>query len=475
MSDAESQRLAEDARREKRWKLWGTYLSERQWGTVREDYSADGDVWTSFPHDQARSRAYRWGEDGLLGWTDEHCRLCFAPALWNGRDPILKERLFGLTGPEGNHGEDVKELYWYQDATPTHSYCKAQYRYPQSAYPYRDLIAENARRDRNMREYELLDTGVLDAGYFDLTVEYAKADADDILIRLTLHHSGKDAAVVHLLPTLWFRNTWSWGALEEEVTLKPQILRDPANAGANIGAGAVLAMHQTLGSYRLQVDGAPADASWLFTENETNVARLYEVAVKQPYVKDAFHAAVIEGRSELVNPQSVGTKAALHCRFDVAAGASVSLRLRLSAATAMSGSSFAEFDALFAQRIAEADAFYAAHIEASVQGEPRRIARAAYAGLLWSKQYYNLIQTRWAKGDPTQPPPPVEHTERNPAWPHLYTRDVLSMPDKWEFPYFCSWDMAFHCVSLSRIDVPLAQNQLLLLLPKCGVHNDYCN
>ncbi|MDB5987463.1 MAG: hypothetical protein JWR16_2516 [Nevskia sp.] len=464
MSDAESQRLAEDARREKRWKLWGTYLSERQWGTVREDYSADGDVWKSFPHDQARSRAYRWGEDGLLGFTDEHCRLCFAPALWNGRDPILKERLFGLTGPEGNHGEDVKELYWYLDATPTHSYCKALYRYPQAAYPYQQLVDENGRRNRNDREYELLDTGVLDAGYFDLLVEYAKAAPDDILIRLTVSNRSAAAATLHLLPTLWFRNTWSWGEIEEESIERPRMTQS---------ADGLLAEHATLGAYRLRSEGADARARWLFTENETNTERLYGVANRQPYVKDAFHAAVIEGLDTAVNAAATGTKAALHCQFEVAANSSVTLKLRLSAASLALPQAFGrDFDAQFAQRVADADAFYAAQIESGLDDDKRRIARAAYAGLLWSKQFYNLVQSRWASGDETQPPPPLEHTQRNDAWPHLYTRDVLSMPDKWEFPYFCSWDMAFHCVSLSRVDVALSQHQLLLLLREWYAHRN---
>jgi hypothetical protein len=468
VSDAESQRLAEDAQRQQRWKLWGTYLSERQWGTVREDYSDDGDVWKSFPHDQARSRAYRWGEDGLLGFTDEHCRLCFAPALWNGVDPILKERLFGLTGPEGNHGEDVKELYYYLDATPTHSYCKALYRYPKVAYPYAQLIAENHRRDRTQPEFELLDSGVIDQGYFDLVVEYAKAAPDDILIKLTLHNRSAAAATIHLLPTLWFRNTWSWGEIEEESTARPRISLD--------GEG-VLASHATLGDYRLRVEGADADARWLFTENETNVERLYEVANTQPYVKDAFHAAVVEEQQSATNPANEGTKAALHCRFEIPANDTITLRLRLTH-SAMQSVRFEskgvgeDFNAVIAQRIAEADAFYAANIEAVLEPDQRGIARAAYAGLLWSKQYYNLVQTRWAAGDPTEPSPPLEHTERNLAWAHLYTRDVLSMPDKWEFPYFCSWDMAFHCVSLSRVDVALSQHQLLLLLREWYMHRN---
>jgi hypothetical protein len=463
VSDAESQRLAEDARRQQRWKLWGTYLSERQWGTVREDYSDDGDVWTSFPHDHARSRAYRWGEDGLLGFTDECCQLCFAPALWNGRDPILKERLFGLSGPEGNHGEDVKELYYYLDATPTHSYCKALYRYPQAAYPYQQLIEENRRRDRTQGEYELLDSGVLDAGYFDLLVEYAKAAPDDILIRLTLHNRGA-AASVHLLPTLWFRNTWSWGEMEEDPSVRPRL---------SAAEGGLLAEHAALGAYHLRCDAVGADARWLFTDNDSNVERLYQVPNPRPYVKDAFHAVLIEGREAAVNPQRSGTKAALHCRFDMAADSSVTLKLRLSAAAVGLSEAFGNgFDATFAQRLAEADAFYAARIDGGLDPARRQIARAAYAGLLWSKQFYNLVQTRWAAGDATQPRPPAGHAQRNAGWPHLYSRDVLSVPDKWEFPYFCSWDMAFHCVSLSRVDLNLAQHQLLLLLREWYAHRN---
>lgn len=462
----ELERLIQDEQRDQRWKLWGTYLSERQWGTVREDYSSSGDPWTYFPHDHARSRAYRWGEDGLLGLTDEHCRLCFALALWNGSDPILKERLFGLTGLEGNHGEDVKELYYYQDATPTHSYCRALYKYPQRCYPYRQLVEENGRRGRDQPEFELLDTGIFDGErYFDVTVEYAKATPDDILIRLTVANRGPQAAAIHLLPTLWFRNTWSWGDIEEESTLRPRI-----SAGEQ---GALLAVHETLGTYYLAYEFADQAPECLYTDNETNRERLFGVVNASPFVKDAIHDAVIQGRYDGINPAAAGTKAAVHYQLSVAAGSAVTLRLRLSSAAERPGAPFgAGFDAVFKQRIAEADRFYEERIESSLDTDRKRIARAAYGGLLWSKQFYNLVQSRWRAGDPAQIPPPPGHASRNAGWQHLYARDVLSMPDKWEFPYFCSWDSSFHCVSLSNIDPGLAKRQLVLFLREWYMHRN---
>jgi hypothetical protein len=464
--DPELERLNKDEQRDQRWKLWGTYLSERQWGTVREDYSSSGDPWTYFPHDHARSRAYRWGEDGLLGFTDEHCRLCFAFALWNGSDPILKERLFGLTSAEGNHGEDVKELYYYQDATPTHSYCRALYKYPQRTYPYLQLIEENGRRGREQPEFELLDTGVFDGErYFDVTVEYAKATPSDILIRLTAANRGPQAAVIHLLPTLWFRNTWSWGDIEEESILRPRI-----SAGEQ---GELVAVHETLGTYYLAYDSASAAAECLYTDNETNRARLFGVPNASPFVKDSFHDAVILGRHDGINRAAAGTKAAVHYQFSVEAGASVTLRLRLSSAAEKAATPFgANFEALIKQRVAEADRFYEQRIEASLDADKKRVARAAYGGLLWSKQFYNLVQSRWSAGDPGQIPPPPGHAARNAAWQHLYARDVLSMPDKWEFPYFCSWDSSFHCVSLSKIDPDLAKRQLVLFLREWYMHRN---
>ena len=463
-TDPEAERLTQDGQLQQRWRLWGTYLSERQWGTVREDYSADGDVWNSFPHDHARSRAYRWGEDGLLGLCDEECRLCFAVTLWNGQDAILKERLFGLSNPEGNHGEDVKELYYYLDALPTHAYCKALYKYPQQAFPYERLRTENAARDRTVPEFELLDTGIFDAReYFDVLVEYAKAAPDDVLIRISATNRAAMAAPLHLLPTLWFRNTWAWGAIEQESLATPKISRQ--------GNG-FLAEHETLGRYLLVSDPATPAEALLFTGNETNSTRLFGVPNPQPYVKDAFDEALVKGNRAALNPAGEGTKAAVHYRLAIAPGQTATIRLRLKADAVGAVVEEAEFDAIFAQRIAEADAFYAKRIAASADAHGRQLARAAYAGLFWSKQFYNLVQTRWLAGDPAQIRPPPGHKQINPGWKHLYARDVLSMPDKWEFPYFASWDMAFHCVSLSRVDQALSKRQLLLLLREWYMHRN---
>ncbi len=464
--DPESERLRDDAQREKRWSLWGTYLAQRQWGTVREDYSASGDPWTYFPHDHARSRAYRWGEDGLLGLTDEHCRLCFALALWNGADPILKERLFGLTGPQGNHGEDVKELYYYQDATPTHSYCRALYKYPQCPYPYQQLIDENGRRGRDQPEFELLDSGVFaEERYFDVSVEYAKATPTDILIRLTIANRGPQAADIHVLPTLWFRNTWSWGAIEEESTARPSI-----SAGVN---ARLTAVHETLGTYHLAYEASNGAPECLYTDNDTNRARLFGVPNERAHVKDAIHEAVVLGRRAAVSAEATGTKAAVHYRLSIAAGSTVTLRLRLTSAAENPNEPFgAGFDELFTQRLAEADRFYAGCIEPSLDAACKQVVRAAYAGLLWSKQFYNLVQSRWSTGDAMHPAPPPGHAARNSQWMHLYARDVLSMPDNWEFPYFCAWDSSFHCVCLSKIDPGLAKRQLVLFLREWYMHRN---
>src|SRR5882762_9306073 len=416
---AERKRLAEDARREKNWKRWGPYLSERQWGTVREDYSADGTCWTYFPHDHARSRAYRWGEDGLLGICDREGRLCFAVALWNGRDPILKERLFGVCGPEGNHGEDVKECYFYLDSTPTHSYMKALYKYPQAEFPYARLAEENGRRGRNDPEFELLDTGVFqDDRYFDVFAEYAKAGTDDILIRITAINRGPDAATLHLLPTLWFRNTWSWGRTGEGYWPKPRLSRA---AGHSIHAE-----HVSLGKYQLEFDlGAEA----LFTENETDFERLFSLRNASPYVKDSLHDYVIRGRREAVNPHGVGTKAAAYYKLDLASGESRTVNLRLSVLPRHGKEHLDTPDALFERRTAEADEFYGDLLAGS--DAARAVMRQAYAGLLWTKQFYHYSVTDWLEGDPAQPPPPAARQNgRNHDWTHLYNRDVISMPDK---------------------------------------------
>jgi hypothetical protein len=465
--DRESLRLQEDARREKNWKRWGPYLAERQWGTVREDYSSDGRAWEYLVHDHARSRAYRWGEDGLLGICDREGRLCFALALWNGRDPILKERLFGLTNGEGNHGEDAKEVWYYLDATPTHSYLKGLYRYPQATYPYAELVAENARRGKDEPEYELEDTGILDGGrFFDVLAEYAKAEPDDLSIRITVTNRGPEKATLHLLPTLWFRNTWSWGRAGEGYWPKPRLSRASDRA--------VLAEHASLGTFRLQLqplaDSRPP--SLLFTENETNAERLFKTPNPTPYVKDAFHEYLVAGRTDAVNPGSVGTKAAAHYVLELESGASQVVKLRLHAAShPLVPSLSSGFDALFDERIREADAFYAARLSESLSPEERSVSRQAYAGLLWSKQFFYYDVKTWLEGDPSQPAPaPERRRVRNTDWDNLYNRDVLSIPDKWEYPWYAAWDLAFHMIPLSQVDPEFAKEQLVLLLREWYMH-----
>ncbi len=465
--DAETGRLHEDRRRDKNWKRWGPYLSERQWGTVREDYSADGNSWGYYPFAQAASRAYRWGEDGLLGICDRECRLCFALALWNEQDAILKERLFGLTGPEGNHGEDVKEEYFYLDATPTHSYLKALYKYPQAAFPYERLREENRRRSRQEPEFELADTGVFEGSrYFDVFAEYAKASPDDLLVRLTLANRGPEAARLHVLPTLWFRNTWSWGCLHEGCWGKPELTQ--ANPGS------IRADHATLGQFYLDIAPDPVgrQPELLFTENETNVARLFGVSNGHAHTKDAFHDYVLHGQRTAIHPEGRGTKAAAHFVLDLPAGAQVELRLRLSAAPERSATPFGpEFGQTFAARTAEADEFYHGILPAGQEEPSRAVARQAYAGLLWSKQFYHYIVQDWLQGDPLQPaPPPERHEGRNRDWQHLYNRDVLSMPDKWEYPWYATWDLAFHMLPFSRLDPEFAKEQMLLLLREWYMH-----
>ena len=463
---AEERRLAEDAARTKNWKRWGPYLAERQWGTVREDYSASGEAWDYFPHDHARSRAYRWGEDGLLGVTDRESRLCFALALWNGKDPILKERLYGLTGSEGNHGEDVKECYYYLDSTPTHSWMRALYKYPQAEYPYARLVDENRRRGRDQGELELADTGVFDQSrYFDVLVEYAKGECDDLLVKITVANRGPDAATLHLLPTLWFRNTWSWGRSGEGYWPKPRMTRTDD--------GSVLADHDSLGRFRLFVEphalaGAP---DLLFTENETNVARLFGSPNPQPYVKDAFHEYLVHGRKDAVNPEGWGTKMAAHFAFVLGAREETSVRLRLVADGDAPRAPFADFDQLFDTRRREADAFYAAQIPEGLDAESRRVARQAYAGLLWTKQFYWFSVGEWLDGDPSQPAPPADRIKgRNSEWRHLYNRDVVSMPDKWEYPWYAAWDLAFHMLPMARVDATFAKEQLVLFLREWYMH-----
>src|SRR5262249_40570781 len=423
-------------RREKNWKRWGPYLAERQWGTVREDYSADGTAREHFPHDHARSRAYRWGEDGLLGITDRECRLCFALALWNGRDPILKERLFGLSAREGNHGEDVKECYFYLDSTPTHSYMQALYKYPQAEFPYTLLVEENRRRGRQAPEFDLLDTGIFDTNaYFDVYIEYAKAAPNDILIHITVANRGAVAAPLHLLPTLWCRNTWSWGRTGEGYWPRPRLTR--------AGPSVVLAEHATLGRFYLAAEPLPGgDApACLFTENETNAERLFGVANPSAYVKDAFHAYVVHGQTAAVQPAACGTKAAFYYRVDVPADSTVCFRLRLyaenEAPTAVFG---ADFDHMMVQRRREADHFYATRLPPGLGPEACQVMRQAYAGLLWTKQFFHYVVKDWLEGDPWQPPPPASRWQgRNHDWQHLFNRDVISVPDKWEYPWYASW------------------------------------
>jgi hypothetical protein len=428
---------------------------------VREDYSPHGTAWDSFPHDHARSRAYRWGEDGLLGISDNHQRLCFALALWNERDPILKERLFGLTGPQGNHGEDVKEYYFYLDATPTHAYLRGLYKYPQREYPYPQLVEENGRRGRRDPEFELVDTGVFEEDrYFDVVAEYAKATPDDVLARITVTNRGPDPAPLHLLPTLWCRNTWAW----EPGAARPRLRRDPESREA-----CILVEHPDLGgAYRLHAAGAPA---LLFTENETNRRRLYGVENESPFVKDAFHEHVVHGRAGAVNPASEGTKAAAHYRLLLAPGETAVVRLRLADGSLRGAPFGPEFDRVLADRQREADEFYAGVIPAKLSEDARGVMRQALAGMLWSKQWYHYDVRRWLDGDPAQPPPPPERQGgRNREWTHLYNDDVVSMPDKWEYPWYAAWDLAFHTIPLALVDPEFAKQQLTLFLREWYMH-----
>ena len=451
----EQRRLNEAREKGIPWKKWGPYLSERQWGTVREDYSRDGDAWNYLTHDQSRSRAYRWGEDGMAGISDDNQHLCFAIALWNGRDPILKERLFGLTNSEGNHGEDVKEYYFYIDSTPTHSYMKYLYKYPQREFPYRDLIETNRNRSRDDFEYELLDTKIFDNDrYFDVFVEYAKEDPEDILIRISVHNRGPETAELHVLPTLWFRNTWSWD------------LDQPKPYVRQLDGNRIRASHLELGDRTLECEGKP---ELLFTENESNATRLWGTPNPSPYVKDAFHECVIHNKHEAVNPAMTGTKAAAHYSLSVPAGGSKVVRLRLSAKPP--SESFTKFDAAFAARIADADEFYNRITPSSLTEDERRVHRQALAGMLWSKQYYYFDLDRWLAEHEAHPLLSKEHRySRNSEWFHMLNSDVISMPDKWEYPWYAAWDLAFHTVSLSLVDFDFAKDQLLLMLRNLYSH-----
>jgi hypothetical protein len=483
--NAEEKRLQESSERSAHWNRWGPYLSERQWGTVREDYSPYGTAWEFFPHDHARSRTYRWGEDGIMGISDRHQLVCFALAMWNGRDPILKERLFGLTGNEGNHGEDVKEYYFYLDSTPTHSYMKALYKYPQKEFPYSKLVEENRRRNRHDFEYELLDTGAFDENrYFDIFTEYAKASSEDILIRISATNRGPAEADLSILPTIWFRNTWSWGRDDYRPCLRaiPE-LNIPKEYGIP-GSGVVQVEHKTYGSRWLLCEGEP---ELLFTENETNARKLFGGENRTPYVKDGINEYVVHGNREAVNPGKTGTKASALYRLQIAPGATATLRLRLTdqepriarlsaprlviAAAPMTELFGQSFDSVFAVRRSEADEFYATRAPKGLSEDAKNVQRQAFAGLLWSKQFYHFDVRTWLDGDPAGPPPPESRKKgRNHEWIYLYNADIISMPDKWEYPWYAAWDLAFHCIPLAQIDPDFAKEQLTLLFREWYMH-----
>src|ERR1700734_2939316 len=455
--EAEKVRIIEAQRREQHWRRWGPYLAERAWGTVREDYSPDGTAWEYLPFEHAHLRAFRWGDDGIAGICDNHQRLCFALAFWNGRDQILKERLFGLTGKEGNHGEDVKECYFYLDSTPTHSYMKYLYKYPQAAFPYTQLLEENRRRGRNDPEFELLDTGVFDEDrYFDVCVEYAKADVEDILIKITVANHGPASARLRVLPTIWFRNTWSWGNPEPRPNLREV-------------AGAIEVTHSACVKHRLYCDGSP---ELLFTENETNRQRIFNAPESGRRKKDAINNYIVDGNKEAVSAEHTGTKASAHYRLEIAAGASLTVRLRLTNLDLPQPSAaFIDFDTIFAARKQDADDFYTTIIPKSLSPDAKNVMRQGFAGLLWSKQFYHYIVRQWLNGDPGHSPPPSERAAgRNHDWLHLYNADVVSMPDKWEYPWYAAWDLSFHCVSLALVDPDFAKEQLVLILREWYMH-----
>ena len=454
---AEEKRLAENALHKVFWKKWGPYLSLRQWGTIREDYSEGGEAWSYFPHDQARSRAYRWGEDGLGGISDINQDLCFALALWNGKDHILKERPFGLNNREGNHGEDVKELYYYLDNTPTHSYMKFLYKYPQREFPYRELIETNRKRSRLEPEFELLDTGIFEGNrYFDITMEYAKADPEDILIKIEIVNRGNEDAEITLLPTLWFRNTWAYGKAKTRPDIR--LAAQDAAGGWNI----LEAVHERLGTYYLYFEKGEAV---LFTENETNRERLFGVPNSSPFVKDAFHGAVISRNYGLFREKRDGTKSAIVYRFEIPGGESRTVRLRLAAGKTGRDPFGKWYDGMIKKRIDEADEFYTLFVPTNPVSDVIQVQRQAFAGLLWNKQYYNYEIEAWLNGDPGQPTPPESRMQgRNSDWPYLFNRDVISMPDNWEYPWYAGWDLAFHCIPFAMIDPDFAKKQLVLFL-----------
>jgi hypothetical protein len=458
-------RLAESRTRKKHWKRWGPYLSERAWGTVREDYSPHGNAWEYLPHDHARSRAYRWNEDGLAGISDRRQMICFAVALWNECDPILKERIFGLTGNEGNHGEDAKEYYFYLDSTPSHSYMKYLYKYPQAEYPYVKLVEENRQRDKGQPEFELLDTGVFDEDrYFDVFVEYAKADVDDILIKITVTNRGPEPANLRVLPTIWFRNTWSWGNRAR----RPKLLEAlPApNPVIELNLSPV---NQTQSNTRwLHCEGSP---ELLFTENETNARRLFGIENLTRFVKDGINDHIVDGVKEAVNPEHVGSKGAAHYELSLGSCETVVIRMRLADSDFKGTSAFDAFDKTFAVRRREAEEFYATVIPQDLSADAKNVMRQGFAGMLWSKQFYHYVIKDWLRGDPDNPSPPEgRRTGRNHQWTHLYNADVISMPDKWEYPWYAAWDLAFHCIPLALVDPDFAKEQLTLMLREWYMH-----
>src|SRR6266404_3339953 len=483
--NAEEKRLEESRDRKSHWKRWGPYLSERQWGTVREDYSEHGTAWDFFPHDHARSRTYRWGEDGIMGISDRRQLVCFALAMWNGKDSILKERLFGLTGNEGNHGEDVKEYYFYLDSTPTHSYMKGLYKYPQGEFPYGQLVEENRRRGKNDREFELLDTGVFDENrYFDVTTEYAKAGVEDILVRVTVTNHGPAEAELALLPTVWFRNTWSWGHDDYRPQARATDSLGFKREHGTAGSTAIELEHKAYGKRWLLCEGEP---ELLFTENETNAKMLFGSENRTPFVKDGINDYVVHGNRDAVNPEKSGTKAAALYNLRVAPGASVTLRLRLTdqepkvarmsaprlvLAQAPKTELFGQaFETIFSARRKEADEFYAMRAPKDISEDARSVQRQAFAGLLWSKQFYHFDVRTWLEGDPAGPRPPESRKKgRNQEWSNLYNADVISMPDKWEYPWYAAWDLAFHCIPLAQVDPDFAKEQLTLLLREWYMH-----
>lgn len=469
----EQARLSADAARQANWKRWGPYLAERQWGTVREDYSANGESWTHFTHDQSRSRAYRWGEDGLLGICDRQGRFCFAFAFWNGRDPYLKERLFGLTGPQGNHGEDVKEVYFYLDSTPTHSYMKAAYKYPQREFPYQQLLDVNASRSKLEQEFELVDTGIFNEDrYFDIVAEYAKGEPDDILIELTVTNRGPEPATLDCLPTFWSRNTWSHGRSSEGYWPKPRIQKQ--------GNGHIVGEHASLGKFHFLIErSADGDEpSLLFTDNETNFQSLYGTENEHPYRKDAFHHYVVDGKTSAVHPGQVGSKSAAHFHLKLESGQTTKLQMRICSDEVFglldrdqASRCGKDFRTVFNARSSEADQFYDEVLDTVAPGDARLIARQAYAGLLWTKQFYFYSVRDWLRGDPNRIKPPEQRMHgRNSDWKHLYNRDVISMPDKWEYPWYAAWDLAFHMIPFATIDIEFSKQQLILFLREWYMH-----